>query len=424
MVNWRINMKKLKIILIILIIINILFMGIIISNLQIFKSPKIDMEIEILDVNSNEIVLGTNIKIDNPNSMDLIVKDLNIVSKTNDGLKIGKISIDGGKIGANKNKDFKSIDNLSFQSNKIKSLKNTVKATIGVNILGFIQKTIPLEMTITMSLDEVFNSIKVPKIKINSHFNNLTTEGLEFTTDIDIHNPTNFEFDIKNLSLNMKTNKNLDVGKIKLNGDRINPESSQLFISNGTVKYEAFDSDTLYMEISGKAGAKIAGIEKQIDFSAEASFEIPSIKDFIFNNDTFDVGLPVQLRFGLTGLHTEVGLGIYNPSNVPILAKNIHSSMYRQDNNNITLLGEDTMEPCSIAPRDKVCVHSEIVVSYKNFFFSGVGKILPDWYFLRIDLDFTIEGTDQSIPLSVNAFVDPHFLRIREFTEPQIIKVE
>ena len=417
-------MKKLKIILIVLIILNIILTGVIISNLQLFESPNIDMEIEILEINSNEIILGTNIRIDNPNNIDLIVKDLKVISKTDDEIKIGQIFISGGKIQANKNKNFNSIDNLSFKSNNIKTLKNTVSATIGVNILGIIQKTIPLEITITTSLDEVFNSIKTPKIKINSNFNNLTNEGLVISTDIDVYNPTNFEFEVKDLTLNMKTNKDQNVGRIELTGDKINPKSSNIFSSNGTVKYEAFDSDTLHMELSGKAGVKIAGINKNINFSAEALFEIPSIKDFIFNNDTFDVGLPVQLRFGLTGIHTEVGLGIYNPSNVPIIATNIHSSMYRQDNDNITLLGEETMEPCSIAPRDKVCVHSEIFVSYKNFFFSGVGKLLPDWYFLRIDLDFTIEGTDQSIPLSVNAFVDPHFLKNREFTEPQIIKIE
>ncbi len=413
-------MKKLKVLLIVLIVINIAFASIIFIDIQFFESPDIEMRVDILDVNSEEIIIGTNIEISNPNGFDLIVSNLDVESRTDDGKKIGEISIDGGNVLSNSKEIFKSTDNLSFKSNKFKVLKNTVETLIGVKILGIIQKTIPLKISVITSVDELIEKIEQPDIEVYTTFDTLTEEGLNFSTSVDLYNPTGFEFKIDNLLLDIITDKDENVGQIEVKGDVVKPESREIFTSKGNIVYEALDAKKLYMNIKGVAGVKIAGINQNISFSADASFDIPNIKEFIFNNETIDFGLPLQFKFRLTGILGTVGFRMYNPSNIPIIADNLVCRIYRLDGQNETLLGKENMERCTVAPKEKICVKTEILLPYTKFLFSGAKQILPDWIVLRIDGDFSIDGTRQSFPISLNGFVDPHLFRNMEFSEPEI----
>ena len=414
------SMKKLKLLLVALIIINIIFASIIFIDIQFFESPDIEMKIDILDVNSEEIILGTNIEIKNPNNFDMIINNLNVESKTDDGKKIGEIKIKGGKINSNSKKTFESIDNLSFKSNKFKVLENTVETRIGVNFLGIIQKTIPLKITVITTVGELFKKLKQPDIEIHTTFDELTKDGVNFSTSVDLYNPTGFEFKIDNLLLDIITDEDKNVGQIEVKGDVVKPESREVFTSRGNIDYESLDAKQLYMNVKGVAGAKIAGITQNITFSADASFDIPEIKEFVFNNETIDFGLPLQFKFRFTGILGTVGFKMYNPSNVPLLADNLICRIYRLDGDNKTLLGEEKMDACNIPPRQRICSKTEILLPYTKFLFSGAGKILPDWIVLRIDGDFSIDGTKQVFPISINGFVDPHLFKNTEFADPNI----
>ena len=110
------------------------------------------------------------------------------------------------------------------------------------------------------------------------------------------------------------------------------------------------------MNVSGIAGVKIAGISKNISFSADASFDIPDIKNFIFVNESVDISLPVQFKFTLFGIKATVGLRFYNPSEIPLVAENMVVSISRLDGENISVLGEEKMESCEIAPKKTICI--------------------------------------------------------------------
>jgi len=408
-------MKKIKILFLLLLIFNIIFASILVIDIQFFESPNISATIDVLDVNSEEIIIRTNIEISNPNSFELIVSDLEVESKTDSESKVGNIKIEGGNVPSNGKKLFKSTDKLSFKSNDFKTLENKVNARVGVNILGFIKKTIPLKLTIVASIDKLFEKLKQPVIKINSYFDDINVDGLNFSTSIDVYNPTGFEFNIDTLLLDIFTNENENVGSITIHGDVVEPNSSKIFNANGIIFYDSLDAETLWMNLTGVAGAKIAGIQKDISFSTDASFEIPEIKDFIFQNETVDFGLPIQLKFTPFGIMGTVGFRIYNPSNIPLVAKNLVCGIYRLDGSEKTLLGEEAMDACEIAPRKTICTKTQIRVPYLKFLFSDSGQFLPDWIILRIEGDFSIAGTRQSFPISVNGFVDPHLLRNSEF---------
>jgi LEA14-like dessication related protein len=408
------SMQKLKIMLILLIILNILFASILIIDIQLFKTPDILIEINILDVNSEEVILGSNIKIINPNGFDLIVSDLNIESKTKDGKKIGNIIIQGGKIPSNGEKNFNSTNNLRFESNNFDVIENTVSARVGVNILGFITKTIPLKITAIASFNEFLEKLSQPDVNINFAFDKLTEKGLNFSASVDIYNPTSFEFNIDTIYLDINTENNKNVGNIKILGSKIGPKSSEVFSSNGVIEFGAFDAKTLWMNVSGVAGVKIAGISKNISFSADASFDIPDIKNFIFVNESVDISLPVQFKFTLFGIKAIVGLRFYNPSEIPLVAKNMVCSISRLDGEKISVLSEEKMESCEIAPKKTICIKTQLLIPYIKYLLSFKASIFPDWIVLNIKGDFSIAGTRQAFPISINAFVDPHFLKNSE----------
>ena len=52
-----------------------------------------------------------------------------------------------------------------------------------------------------------------------------------------------------------------------------------------------------------------------------------------------------------------------------------------------------------------------MTIPYLKFFLTGSLKILPDWIILRIDGNFSIAGTRQAFPISLNAYVDPHLIK-------------
>lgn len=417
---FEMKLKKLKIILSILVLINLVVASFLMINIQIFEPPEIIINVNILEVNSEEIILETKIEIINPNNFDLIVSNLEIISKTEDEIEIGKIKIDGGKIPSYNTKTFKSTDKISFKGDEFEVLKNTVNAIIGINFLGFIQKTIPLRVTVISSIEKLFESLKIPVIKINSSFNELSEKGINFSTSINLYNPTNFELKIDNLILDIFTDKNENVGQIKLNGDFVEPKNSKTFISKGVIFYDALDAKTLRMNLSGSAGAKIAGINKSISFSTDAYFDIPNIKEFIFYNETVDFGMPIQLKLTLKGISGTIGFRAYNPSNVPFVADNLVCSIYRLDGDKKTLLGQERMDACEISPKNKICVQTEINVPYYKFLFSGSIRLLPDWIILRIEGDFSIAGTRQTLPISLEGFVDPRILKNIEYLSENV----
>jgi LEA14-like dessication related protein len=386
-----------------------------IIDVQLFESPDILIEVNILDVNSEEVVIESNIKIINPNSFDLIISEIYIESKTKDGKEIGKIIIQGGKIPLNGEENFNSTDSLKFKSNNFDIIENTVSARIGVNILGFITKTIPLKITAIASFNEFLEKLSSPDVNINFTFDKITEKGLNFSTSVVIYNPTGFEFNIDTIYLVITTEYNKNVGNIEILGGKIKPKSFEVFSSNGVIEFDAFDAETLWMNVSGIAGAKIGGISKNISFSADASFGIPDIKSFIFVNESVDISLPVHFKFTPFGIVATVGLRFYNPSEIPLIADNLACSISRVDDDKIFVLGEEKMDSCEITPKKTMCISTQILIPYVKYLFSGSLRILPDWIVLTISGNFSIAGTRQVIPISINAHFDPHFFRSSDF---------
>jgi LEA14-like dessication related protein len=406
--------KLLKIVLIILIIINLFITLFLFYDFQVFESPETIVSIDVVKINSEELVLQTKMDINNPNSFDLTVSDFIVSSKTIDGISIGELSIEGGTIAGKQNETFISIDKFALEGQSFKTLKNEITGKIGIKILGIIQKTIPVKIIILTSIEEIINSLESPVLNVEAFFDDINSKGLNFSASINVYNPTDFEYTIGSLNLNLKTDDNIDVGNITIFGDTILPKSSLTFSSKGTVSYNALDAKILLVKLSGVAGARIAGMYQEVKLSTVTQVKIPNIQEFIFKNQSIDFYIPVQIKLTAKGILVNLGFKFFNPSDIPLLAKNLVCSVLRVDGDDMTLLGDKKMDPCQLIPENIVCVKTQILISYLTYITKMPGKILPDWLVIKIHGDFSIAGTRQAFPITLNAYIDPNLINQKE----------
>jgi LEA14-like dessication related protein len=373
--------KLLKIILILLVIINLIVMFFLFYDFQFFESPETVVTVEIIEINSEELVLQTKMDINNPNSFDLSVTNFKVVSKTADGVKIGEMLIDGGLVSAKNTKTFISEDKFSLEGQSFRILKNEIT----VNIVVF------------TSIEKILDNLDIPVLNVETFFDDIYYNGLNFSASINVYNPTDFEYTIENLNLNLKTEENVDVGNITIFGDTISPKSSLTFSSKGTVSFNALDAKILYVNIIGIAGAKIAGLYQKVELSTVTSVKIPNIQEFIFENQTIDFYIPVQVKLTLKGILINLGFKFFNTSNIQLIANNLNC-----------------MDSCELSPKNTVCVKTQVTIRYIKYLTTIVGKILPDWLVIKIKGDFSIAGTRQVFPITLNAYVDPNIIIQKE----------
>ena len=399
-----------------LLIINIAIACLIFLDIQIISAPKTDVFIDIVEVNSEEIILEAKLKMYNSNSFTISVKDFTVTSMNYEEEELGKIKIKGGEIPSSEYKIFTERENIVLKdSSNIAILKNRISGKIGVTFLGFITKTIPIDVMVVTSVEKILDSIEIPDFDLKAYLTDLSEDGLEFSAEVSVYNPTDLVYNVDSLFLDFKTEKNKSVGNVKVTGGLVQPKKSCVFYSNGIVSYDAFNVGNLTLELNGIAGAKVAGLSKNISISAESSISIPDIKEFIFKGEELDFRIPVQFKLTLRGVLSNVGFSFYNPSNVSLNGNNLKCLIYRVDGEKQTLLGEENMNPCEIQAGQRTCVKTKILIPYIKYLFSGSLRLIPDWIVLRIEGDFNVAGTNQAFPLALNAYVDPKVIRQNEF---------
>jgi len=418
MVKFPSKKKIFVILLIILTLVNITATVVIFADIQIIKAPKTEIEIKVADISAEELTLEIQMKMYNPNSFEVSVEDFNILSMTNNGDKIGDVNIEGGAISSDKTKTFTITDKIKFQQDSdFKVLNNKISGKIGVKFLGFIKKTIPIEIDVITSLEEIIEKIEIPDIDLEFFFDDLTEDGLEFTAGINVYNPNNIGITINELTLNAINDFDEKVGSFKILGGEIKPKNQSYFTSNGVLLYKFIDTEKLVLSISGDASLKIAGMNKSISLSTALSVILPDIQEFIFKNENIKFYIPVQFKLTLRGILATVGFKYYNPSNVSLVTRNINCSIHRVDGDKKTQLGIKSMESCIIDPKKEVCIKSEILIPYFTYLKAGNFRLVPNWIVLTIEGDFAIAGTRQAFPISLNAYVNPNLLKNQEFKE-------
>ncbi|MCK5112367.1 MAG: hypothetical protein KAQ84_02375, partial [Thermoplasmatales archaeon] len=228
-----------------ILIINIIASVFIFLDIRLMEMPETTIKVDLIEVNSEEIIIHHSIEIYNPNQFELIVDNFEVVANTIDGDEIARLKIEGGYIPSQTNRTFESSDRIAFKGQGYSTLTSKITGTVGVKFLGLIKKTLPVAINVITSIGDVIHDISAPIVHIWGDFGEITQEGIDFTGTIEVYNPNPFEMYVEDMSVEIETETGESVGNLDVTGGTIPAKSSYNLYGTGRILIEALNAKTL-----------------------------------------------------------------------------------------------------------------------------------------------------------------------------------
>ena len=378
-------------------------------NIQLMETPEILIKVEVTEVNSEEAILHTTIDIDNPNGFEIVAKNLEVVTTTQDGYEVARVTFKGGEIGSHKKKTFTEDVSVAFNGYSPELLTSKITGEVGANTL-FIQKTIPLNIGVVTSIENLINELAAPSMNVMAEFVEITTEGINLTAAIDIYNPNTFDIYIENISTEIVTETGKKVGDVDIIGGVIAAKDYLQLNSSGTIFFEALNAEKLVINMSGIAGAKIAGFKKNLSFNIQTRIMVPDLEELLLSKDKPTIlSIKVDEKLTLKGIVFYVSMEINNSYKVNLLVKDIVSRVYTADDDKHHLIGEnEKVEDILAEVGASGLSECEVLVPFSNLF---PIRWSTDWIMVSVSGNVTIKGVNQSVYLEVRGYHDIHLFR-------------
>ena len=163
--------------------------------------------------------------------------------------------------------------------------------------------------------------------------------------------------------------------------------------------------------VTGNAGVHLMGFNKAIPLSAIAQLPIPDIKQLLFGNESLGITISLDAKIRANGFLTTIGLTLYNPSNIPLEANDMLCSIYGLTGENQKMIAQQPMGPSTLESKKQDYLETQILIPYLKLLTAGTQKILPDLFVIRLQGNFSIAGVNQSIPVSLDATINPHLIQ-------------
>ncbi len=391
-----------------ILIINIIASVFIFLDIRLMEMPETTIKVDLIEVNSEEIIIHHSIEIYNPNQFELIVDNFEVVANTIDGDEIARLKIEGGYIPSKTNRTFESSDRIAFKGQGYSTLTSKITGTVGVKFLGLIKKTLPIAINIITSVGDVIHDISAPIVHIWGDFGEITQEGIEFTGTIEVYNPNPFEMYVEDMSVEIETETGESVGNLDVTGGTIPAKSSFNLIGNGRILIEALNAKTLNVNVSTSAGVKIAGINKSVPFSIDAHLNMPRLEDIISLDTPTDAIIKSDIKATLRGFISDITLEVINPNKIGLIARDITFSIYRVDKDEKELIGKSIIEEEEVGAENSTEIKTQILLPYSKFFYSRGKGFLPDAILVLVRINITVPGLDTHIWIGVSGYQDMH----------------
>ncbi len=401
--------KIVKLLFLIVTIIYIILGALLFINIQVMEAPDVIIEIEVTELNPDDAVLHTIIKIDNPNNFEIVTKNLEIETTTSDGYKVAHVIIEGGHIPSHEKKTFTKDVIIKFEGHSPELLTSKITGDVGMNIL-FIQKTIPLNIGIVTSIEKLINEFAAPSISVTIEFDEVTTKEINLSAFINAYNPNSFEIYIEDLSGEIVTETGKKVGDLDVFGGILPAKGSMEINGTGGILFEALNAEKLFLNIDGVAGAKIAGFEKNLSFNIETRLIVPDLEELILSKDKPTLlAIKAKSKLTLKGLVVDVILEVNNTYNVDLTLRDIICRIYIVADDATHLMGENTIDEELIAKKGQTGLSScEIVIPFTKIFTIDPSS---DWLMISVTGRITMKGIDPSIYVEIKGYTDLHILR-------------
>jgi LEA14-like dessication related protein len=402
--------KKILILFVIIAIFYIIIGALLLINIQLMESPDILVEIEVTELSSEKAVLHSVINVYNPNSFDVIVKNLNIEITTQEGFEVANVLIEGGKITSNGNKIFIEDINIEFNGNSPEHLISKISGDVGVSIL-FIEKTIPLKVGIVTSIENLLNELAAPSISITTNIEDITTENVNLSAELTAYNPNAFDMYIKEISAEIETDTGEIVGSLDISGGVIAGKDYSDLDASGWLLLKAFNAKKLIINIGGTAGANIAGFEKDIPLDISTVINIPDLEEILLPKENPTVlSIKVDGKLTLKGFLCNAELIVNNTFKVDLVLRDTTIKLYAVDGDNEKKLGDAFIEEEIVVNAGNVKnVSCEIIVPFSKLISSNI--LSADYQMILVSADLTVRGIDSAVYLQIKGYQDMHLLR-------------
>jgi len=406
-------MKKtiIAIILALLLIIDIIATTLIFIDIQVMTFPQTTIRIDIIEINSDEILIHHNLQLYNPNSFEVILQNFQIIATTTTGEEVTNITLDGGSIPGQSNRSFTANDHIIMKGNLSELLTSKVTGIVGVNLFGIIKKTIPLEVTVLTSLREALEKISLPTMLVRTEFKNITRDGLELIVEIDVTNSNPFDFFINNFILDITTETGTNVGNFIIPGSQVPAETLVTLHGSGSVMIEAVDAKKLFIALDAEAGVNVAGTTKVLPLSSEIEITIPDLNEFVPLDKYLELELKPDLQLTSGGIKSNMTLEAINPTKIPFYLSDIVVVYYGVTDNQKYYIAEASLGSGEYVPEATTFFYGETVLLYSKLISLDEKQILPDWIFAQLKVNVSLSGTHLSAPLSIGTYVDLQPLR-------------
>ncbi len=391
-------------------IINIIAGSLIFLDVQLMETPETTITIDILEINSDKIIIQTIIDVFNPNGFGIITKNLELITTDVSGSKVAYMLIDGGDILPNENKTFISDILIDFDGYRPKTLTTKITGTIGAH-LGIIQKTIPLNIIIVTAVEDIIRNIAPPIIHIQVDFDEITQEQINITGIVEAYNPNTFDLYMDNASINVETETGKNVGSLTLEGNILSAKSTVKINSKGGLLIEALNAEMLTINISATANAKIADFNKSLPFYAEIKMNVPDIGTLLSSDSPFDMILRGDFKLSIDGLTAEMTLEINNPNKIVLETKDVIVSLYEVNNDIKQLIGECKLNEGIIEKENMTALKGKTVIPYSRLITPKDGNIIPEGILMIVRGNVTIQGLNQSIWIGFGGYQNLHPFR-------------
>ena len=130
--------KIFTIILAVLLVVNIVVAAFIFVDIQVLTFPETTIRVDITEINSNEVIITHNLDIYNPNSFDMILKDIQIVVTTPEGEEVTNLTIDGGSIPGQSYRNYTGSGVITVKGELSDLLSSKITGVVGLNVLGIV----------------------------------------------------------------------------------------------------------------------------------------------------------------------------------------------------------------------------------------------------------------------------------------------
>ncbi|MDH7506684.1 MAG: hypothetical protein QHH15_02705 [Candidatus Thermoplasmatota archaeon] len=401
--------KKIAIGLIIIAIFYIAVGALLLINIQLIEPPDVLVEIELKEINSEKAVLHAIINIENPNSFDIIARNIKMVITTPDEHEVANVSIEGGRIPSNKNTTFVENISIAFNGHSPERLISKITGEVGASIL-FIEKTIPLKIGVITSIEKMLNELAAPSINVAINIDDITTDNINISAEINAYNPNSFDINLNDILTEIETDTGEKVGQLDVSDTLLKGKQDTKINANGWLLLKALNAKKLIISMSGIAGVNVSGYNKNLPVNINATVNIPDLKEVLLPKDNPTIlSIKVDGKITLKGFLNNITLLINNTLKVDLALRNTSIKLLTEKEGKRQILGETNIEEEIIIEAEKLkTVNRETIIPLPKFL-SGV--LSADWLLVAVSADLTIRGINPSVLLEIEGYQDIHLFK-------------